>query len=393
VGKLEQPAKDFKFVAVENAPYSDVVVVDEPNNVKAIGAQTLYRNLRWGKHVELVLTDNRSYRSDHAMAEEVTKGNILIFDPRAALPKDAVNAMDAGRTANDGHPEDMVLGFENTRKDSPPGSLLGDTQKQWWKDAMQASEATFKVWGNTVPLLRFLLDRSDVKQILPNDLLLSSDGWDGYNTERKELMSFLQDNAISNVVSLSGDHHAHYAGIVQADYDADTKTSVMVDITTAGISSSSQFSEVARALQGAFAPELAAVVMPVRQLIFYDATTFGGTEKAVPNLNTLIRYGSHAANVAAATNDIAMIEAARDPKINPHLRFADSRATGYGLAHVTADALNATLVTIERSYVDLGKKSPDIRGQAKFTIAKVDTPDKTELPEPELSGRKPFPLA
>jgi alkaline phosphatase D len=394
VGDVAQAAKDFKAVSVEDAPYSDVIVVDEPNNVKAIGAITLYRNLRWGKHVELVLTDNRSYRSDHALPEEVTKDDILIFAPRNVLPKDAVNAFDAGATANDGHPEDVVLGFENTRKDSLPGTLLGATQKQWWMDAMRASQATFKIWGNTVPLLRLLLDRSDVS-LLPNDLVLSDDGWDGYNTERKELMSFLEENAISNVVSLSGDHHANFAGIVHKDYDADEKTPVMVDITVAGISSNAQFFLVAQALQGAFAPALAPVIEPVRKLIYYDSTTpeLGGTDKAVVNLNTLIRYGSHAANVAAATHDIPQIEAARKADVNDHLRYVDTRATGYGLAHVTADALTATLVTIARRYEDIGTTSPEILGQATFTVAKVDAPAKTQLAEPVLTGKKPFPLA
>jgi hypothetical protein len=107
----------------------------------------------------------------------------------------------------------------------------------------------------------------------------------------------------------------------------------------------------------------------------------------------LIRYGSHAANVAAATHDIPQIEAARKPDVNDHLRYVDTRATGYGLAHVTADALTATLVTIARRYEDIGTTSPEILGQAKFTVAKVDAPAKTQLAEPVLTGKKPFPLA
>jgi alkaline phosphatase D len=389
---VAQPAKDWKTVEVENAPYSEVIEVSEPNNQKAIGALTIYRSLRWGKHVELVLTDNRSYRSDHAMAEEVTKGNITIFHPRVALPKDAVNAMDAGRTANGGKPEATVLNFENRRKDSPPGTLLGAAQKTWWKAVMQASPATFKIWANSVPLLRILLDHTAVASLIANDLLLSPDAWDGYNSERKELMAFLGDNQISNVVSLSGDHHAHYAGVIYDDFDADQKKPVMVDLVAAGISSNSQWSLVAGALQGAFAPELAAVVAPVKQLIVYDSTALGGQDKAVVNLNTMIRYGSRAAKVAAETNDIGMIEAARDPNVNAHLRYADTHAIGYGIAHVSADAVTATLVTIERSYQDLGDKSPNIRGRATFSVPRVDKPSDATLMEPELTGKKPFPL-
>ena len=392
VGDVAQAAKDFKAVSVEDAPYSDMVEVKEPNNLKAISAITIYRNLRWGKHLELVLTDNRSYRSDQPLPEQVTLDNILIFDPRVGLPKDAVNAFDAGREANGGKPQDTVDGFNNSRKNDPPGSMLGDAQKTWWKSVMKASDATFKVWGNSVPLLRFVLDRTDVP-IIPKDLLLSSDSWDGYNYERKELMAYLKDNDIKNVISLSGDHHAHFAGLIHDDYDAASPTAVMVDFAAAGISSNSQWSAVASVLQSAFDPSLASLVEPVKQLIVYDATKHGGTDKAVVNLNTLIAYGSKSANVAAATNDLAKIKAARDAKVNAHLRYTDCHAFGYGLVHVRAQAVDTQLVTIERSFTDLEKESPELRRVAKFKLARVERFSDLALPEPEIEGKKPFPLA
>jgi len=73
-------------------------------------------------------------------------------------------------------------------------------------------------------------------------IIIDADQWDGYNAERKALMSYLSGNAISNVVALTGDLHAFFAGIVMDDYDAATPTPVMVDIVTAGISSNSLFS-------------------------------------------------------------------------------------------------------------------------------------------------------
>ncbi len=392
VDGVKPDAKDFEAVHVTDTKYTEMVEVTEPNNVKAISAISIYRNLRWGKHVDLVLTDNRSYRSDHAMPEEVTNGNALIFSPRAALPKDPVNIMDEGKTAMGGNPPDKVAGFKNLRKDSDPGTMLGPKQKTWWKAVMQGSTATWKVWGNSVPMLRILLDTKD-QQLIPADLLLSPDAWDGYNTERKELMKFLRDSAIANVVSFSGDHHAHFAGVIFDDYDAMTPKPVMVDLCAAGISSRSQFAEVAAALSGAIPASIAMAAEQVKRLITYDATKLGGQDKTVVNLNTLIRYGSHAANVAADTNDLAKTAAARDPKINSHLRYADSRATGYGLASVTADKISATLVTIERSFEPLGSKSPGIRGSASFDIAHAQKPEDAALPEPKLTGKQPFPLA
>jgi alkaline phosphatase D len=390
-GDVANDARDFKSVAVEDAPYTDVIVVDEPNNQKAIHATTIYRNLRWGKHVDLVLTDNRSYRSDHALAEDSSANDILVFHPRAALPKDPVNILDAGKTANNGNPPDMAGRFPNTRKDSEPGTMLGAAQKAWWKSTMKASNATWRIWGNPVPLLRIQMDGSAVA-LISDQLLLSPDAWDGYNTERKELMAHLRDNQIYNVVSLSGDHHAHYAGVVYDDYDASTKKPIMVDIVAAGISSASQFEEIAGAFDTSIPEALKAVAADVRKVIVYDSTPLGGSSKAVVNMNTLLRYGSKAANEAAASNDLDKIEAARDLTVNPHLRYADSAATGYGLASVSAGQIGIELVTISRKFTDIGTTSPGIKCKASFTIKHVSSFDDVDIPDPALEGTKPFPL-
>jgi alkaline phosphatase D len=74
-----------------------------------------------------------------------------------------------------------------------------------------------------------------------NTILFDADQWDGYNAERKSMMSFLQTNNVQNVVALTGDIHAFFAGTVMDDYDAATPNPVMVDLVTAGISSDSLF--------------------------------------------------------------------------------------------------------------------------------------------------------
>jgi alkaline phosphatase D len=73
--------------------------------------------------------------------------------------------------------------------------------------------------------------------------LLNCDQWDGYNSERKALMSHLKSNNIGNVVAMTGDIHSFFAGTVNDDFDATGGgTPVMVDLVSAGISSDSFFS-------------------------------------------------------------------------------------------------------------------------------------------------------
>ena len=72
--------------------------------------------------------------------------------------------------------------------------------------------------------------------------LLNCDQWDGYNAERKALMAHLKTNSVRNVVALTGDIHAFFAGTVSDDFDAaGGGTPVMTDLVTAGISSDSFF--------------------------------------------------------------------------------------------------------------------------------------------------------
>ena len=118
----------------------------------------------------------------------------------------------------------------------------------------------------------------------------------------------------------------------------------------------------------------------------YDATEVGGTRKAVPNLNTLLRYGGASAAAMADTNDLDMAIAARKDSVNPHLRYTDSEANGYGLAAFGADSATITLVTTERPIVDRGADGIKVRGQAVFELPLQGAGDEVALVDPKLSG-------
>jgi len=69
-----------------------------------------------------------------------------------------------------------------------------------------------------------------------NLFYFSVDQWDGYRSERAQILAALA--ATDNVVVLSGDIHAFYASELYADFDAPTAP-VAVEYVCAGISSSS----------------------------------------------------------------------------------------------------------------------------------------------------------
>lgn len=384
VAGVEQHAKDFSPTQVEDAPLGavdDNNLATEPNNLAALDSITVYRSLRYGAHVELVVTDERSYRSDHSIPEELSiSAPAIFFHPRTALPAEMVEAFDAGRTANGGNPPAQVLGFDNPRIDSPPGTMLGADQKAWWKQTMMSSDATWKLWCNEVPFMEFYIAQGPAT-VLQADRVSFCDAWDDKPGERRELTTFLRDNNIENVVILTGDIHAHFAGVVVDDYRAATPQPVATEFIAAGISSNSLFSFFEFATRG--------LGGQLRDIVTYDSSQLGGDQAFVNNLNTTLRYGTASALAAADTNDLDMVEAARDPDANPFLRFADSNAQGYGRLKVTAGEITATLVTINRPVSDSGAQGPGIRGTATFTVAAGDPGG---LSEPQLTGDLPFPL-
>jgi alkaline phosphatase D len=390
VSGVPNQARDFSPRVVTNvaftAPNEDNFV-DEPNNVAAVGAITIYRSLRFGKHVELVMTDQRSYRSDHAIPEEFTvlPGPLgqLFFAPRNVVPIPLVNQLDQGMTANGGNPSAKIalapgLEFDNVRAFSPPGTMLGARQKEWWKDTMKGSDATWKIWGSEVMLMRLRIQRLGASD--PADRVVSADAWDGYPTERNELMTYLLDEKINNVVVLAGDIHASFAGTIMDNYDAITPKPVAFELVASGISSNSLFSFFEAATRDAD-PAL-------RGLTTVDASP--GGSPFTENLNMLLLHGTQSAGTFAVTRNLAaaLQPGVSDPNTNSHLKYVDTNSQGYGYIQVSGTQVSAKIITIVRSTVVPPAAGPGIRREARFVIPK-DNPAGAIA---EVIGTKPFPL-
>jgi alkaline phosphatase D len=82
-------------------------------------------------------------------------------------------------------------------------TMLGSAQKNWFLGALQSSTQTWKLWANEVMVMGLQT---------AGDIGVNNDQWDGYARERKELLEYIRNNGVSNVVALTGDIHTFFAG-------------------------------------------------------------------------------------------------------------------------------------------------------------------------------------
>jgi alkaline phosphatase D len=132
------------------------------------GSSRIYRALPFGRTVDLIMLDERQYRDDQPCGDA---------------------------TAAPACPE-----FAN------PRAFLGATQMAWAKQRLETSQAAWKVIGNEVMAMNTKSGPSTY---------LGFDSWQGYHTEREELLAHLRSKAIKDVVFVTGDIHTFVTGDVR----------------------------------------------------------------------------------------------------------------------------------------------------------------------------------
>lgn len=87
---------------------------------------------------------------------------------------------------------------------SPEQTILGAAQREWFLAELSSSTAQWKLVGQQMTF-------APIKVVpLPEaqgGTYLNSDAWDGYRYDRNAVMNHIRDQAIGNVVFLSGDTH------------------------------------------------------------------------------------------------------------------------------------------------------------------------------------------
>jgi alkaline phosphatase D len=129
----------------------------------------VYRRLRFGRTVDLIVMDQRQYRADQPCDDAVAPACADWDQPRA---------------------------------------FLGRRQMGWVKDQLRSSKAAWKVMANELMIMP--------AKVL-GDAYYTFDSWQGYPREREELLSFIRDRGIKDTVFITGDIHTFIAGDVRAD--------------------------------------------------------------------------------------------------------------------------------------------------------------------------------
>ena len=129
----------------------------------------VYGNRRIGSSVDLIMLDERRYRDNQPCGDAV-----------------------APPCADYNQPRDF----------------LGRTQMDWVKDRLAGSGATWKVIGNEVMAMPAKVTGGS---------FYGFDSWQGYPTEREELLAHIRDRQIPDVVFITGDIHTFIAGDVRTN--------------------------------------------------------------------------------------------------------------------------------------------------------------------------------
>jgi alkaline phosphatase D len=183
--------------------------------------------------------------------------------------------------------------------------LMGAEQRAWFLRTMKASTRTFKIWGNEVCFMARHIDLGPVTlapDALRVKISISAEDWDGFPNERQALLGEL--SAIDNVVIVSGDLHAFFAGTPYSSVDT---TKRLVEFVTGSLTS----------------------------------TTWqqGLTSLAGPN-------SGQSASVQVIASQIGTLLTDPDTRPNPHLAFQNLSDNGYGIFEASADRLAVSLFSV-----------------------------------------------
>jgi alkaline phosphatase D len=319
----------------------------EPNNLTAINSLKGYRALRYGRHLDLILTDQHSYRSADPFSDpslEKLGGNEFM----GMFPEAGMRILDGGRGFNGGNPPPEIAFNDahvpNPQRNAPPQTILGAEQKAWFKGKLESSTATWKIWGNSQSTLDHRADPQNLpagltKESWPPNAFASLGGGD-YGTayaERAEIYDLVRDAKITGFAIVSGDLHSFWAGYAAAELPPGKFEPVGLSFVGASLVSAGPMEANEHRL-----PKDA----PLRSLFLADRVDAGS--KPDWTYNMLLRHGVRACLEYAKSFDLERARALSNRDLAPHLEFVDLGGHGYARVQLSADEMRTEFVCIPR---------------------------------------------
>jgi alkaline phosphatase D len=317
----------------------------EANNLTALASLRGYRALRWGRNVELIITDQRSYRSEDPTDREEADA-FSSDDFPALMPEEAMQILDAGRTWNGGHAPDAIkfggADVRNFQRDQPAQTILGAEQKQWFLNRLRDSKATWKIWGNTVATLDMRADPQNLPQGLTK--AWPGAGYAGFGggdfgsayVERGEIYDFVRENGITGFATVAGDRHSFWAGLAAKSLPPKPFEPVGIAFVTGSISAPG----LVEAFEHKFPKE------QVLRPLYLGQGPSDSTPQ--PTINLLLHHGVRSCLEYARSGDIVKARAVSNPELSPHVSFVDMGGHGYTVVRASSDAFEAEFVCIPR---------------------------------------------
>jgi alkaline phosphatase D len=336
-----------KVVDTPVTQFDDHGLGQEPNNLVAIGSLTGYRALRWGRNVELIVTDQRSYRSEEPTEMQEARA-LLSDDFPEMIPQAAMEILDAAREYNDGKPPETIRSFDgsveipNFCKNRPAQTVLGAEQKAWFLERLKSSEATWKIWGNTTATLDMRAD----PQNLPKGVTRSWP-WDGYAgfgggdhstayVERCEIYDFVLQHGITGFATVAGDRHSFWSGLAAKSLPPAAFSPVGVAFVTGSISAPGMVEALEHGLPKNH---------PLRALYLGQGPS---DPQPQPTVNLLLRHGVRSCLEYKKSGDLERARGQSNPDLSPHVKFVDMGGHGYSIVRITSNSLETEFVCIPR---------------------------------------------
>ena len=317
----------------------------EPNNLAAVGSLTVYRAFRYGANVEMIITDQHSFRMEEQTgrpeAAALTSSDFLDF-----YPEEALSIIDAGRTHNAGEPPDVIRvgdkSVPNFRKAAAPYTVFGRVQRAWFKDRLRRSTAPWKIWGASGGTLDWRADPQNLPAGMtrpwPGEGYACFGGGDfsGAHTERAEIYDLIHDAGITGFATVSGDRHSFWAGYAAKALPPKPFEPIGVAFITGSISAPGLVEAVEHAIPKDH---------PLRPLYLADRP---GKASPDATINLTMRHGVKSALEYGRSGDLEKARALSNPHLSPHLRFVDMGGHGYATVTAGPDAIETEFVCIPR---------------------------------------------